>query len=111
TTYNTGKSAVSTLGGAISDRRREAAYKKEMKSYQKSVKEEDSLLRQIEKEKEKHRKKRLSDKTDVKVPKIMQSHNQPDNDEKSDRSEEHTSELQSRFDRVCRLLLETKEHE
>lgn len=84
TTYNTGKSAVSTLGGAISDRRREAAYKKEMKSYQKSVKEEDSLLRQFEKEKEKHRKKRLSDKTDVKVPKIMQSHNQPDNDEKSD---------------------------
>src|SRR5699024_12095618 len=25
-----------------------------------------------------------------------------------DRSEEHTSELQSRFDRVCRLLLEKK---
>src|SRR5699024_493989 len=50
----------------------------------KSVKEEDSLLRQFEKEKEKHRKKRLSDKTDVKVPKIMQSHNQRDNDEKSD---------------------------
>src|SRR5699024_11436709 len=27
---------------------------------------------------------------------------------KEDRSEEHTSELQSRFDLVCRLLLETK---
>src|SRR5699024_11781134 len=27
---------------------------------------------------------------------------------KSDRSEEHTSELQSRFDLVCRLLLEKK---
>src|SRR5699024_12621866 len=26
------------------------------------------------------------------------------------RSEEHTSELQSRFDLVCRLLLETKKH-
>src|SRR5699024_12808841 len=26
------------------------------------------------------------------------------------RSEEHTSELQSRFDLVCRLLLETKNH-
>ena len=26
----------------------------------------------------------------------------------SDRSEEHTSELQSRFDLVCRLLLEKK---
>src|SRR5437868_11059754 len=28
--------------------------------------------------------------------------------EKSERSEEHTSELQSRFDLVCRLLLEKK---
>src|SRR5699024_12290085 len=27
-----------------------------------------------------------------------------------DRSEEHTSELQSRFDLVCRLLLEKKKH-
>ena len=83
-TYNTGKSAVSTVGGAISDRRRTTAYKKEMKSYRKSVKEEDSLLRQFEKEKEKHRRKRLSDSAAIKVPKIMQSHSQPDNDEKSD---------------------------
>src|SRR5207249_10001404 len=30
----------------------------------------------------------------------------PDGDEISVRSEEHTSELQSRFDLVCRLLLE-----
>src|SRR5699024_12178133 len=29
-------------------------------------------------------------------------------DERSPRSEEHTSELQSRFDLVCRLLLEKK---
>src|SRR5438067_11670792 len=29
-------------------------------------------------------------------------------DELGDRSEEHTSELQSRFDLVCRLLLEKK---
>src|SRR5699024_11469472 len=28
----------------------------------------------------------------------------------ADRSEEHTSELQSRFDLVCRLLLEKKKH-
>src|SRR5207249_6258166 len=28
-----------------------------------------------------------------------------------DRSEEHTSELQSRFDLVCRLLLEKKNHQ
>src|SRR5699024_12112811 len=30
------------------------------------------------------------------------------NNRPSDRSEEHTSELQSRFDLVCRLLLEKK---
>src|SRR5699024_12641999 len=30
--------------------------------------------------------------------------------EASTRSEEHTSELQSRFDLVCRLLLEKKKH-
>src|SRR5207249_10248608 len=29
----------------------------------------------------------------------------------SERSEEHTSELQSRFDLVCRLLLEKKKHQ
>src|SRR5699024_12076501 len=33
---------------------------------------------------------------------ILQDHHQ--------RSEEHTSELQSRFDLVCRLLLEKKKH-
>src|SRR5207249_10190225 len=31
--------------------------------------------------------------------------------ERDDRSEEHTSELQSRFDLVCRLLLEKKKKE
>src|SRR5699024_12780820 len=31
-------------------------------------------------------------------------------DNKNDRSEEHTSELQSRFDIVCRLLLEKKKY-
>src|SRR5438067_9921778 len=30
---------------------------------------------------------------------------------RADRSEEHTSELQSRFDLVCRLLLEKKKNE
>src|SRR5437868_8397440 len=29
----------------------------------------------------------------------------------AERSEEHTSELQSRFDLVCRLLLEKKKHD
>src|SRR5207249_8771020 len=32
-------------------------------------------------------------------------------DEDADRSEEHTSELQSRFDLVCRLLLEKKKND
>src|SRR5699024_11300285 len=32
----------------------------------------------------------------------------PDEDAEAARSEEHTSELQSRFDLVCRLLLEKK---
>src|SRR5437868_8635977 len=32
------------------------------------------------------------------------------NDLEAARSEEHTSELQSRFDLVCRLLLEKKKH-
>src|SRR5699024_11983532 len=31
-------------------------------------------------------------------------------DRLAERSEEHTSELQSRFDLVCRLLLEKKKH-
>src|SRR5437868_15533507 len=35
-------------------------------------------------------------------------HEQADFDALVDRSEEHTSELQSRFDLVCRLLLEKK---
>src|SRR5207249_6952576 len=33
-----------------------------------------------------------------------------DGDQKVSRSEEHTSELQSRFDLVCRLLLEKQRH-
>src|SRR5699024_12067580 len=32
------------------------------------------------------------------------------NNKKNMRSEEHTSELQSRFDPVCRLMLEKKQH-
>src|SRR5699024_12535453 len=44
------------------------------------------------------------------VPKATRSHNRtPDSRSSSPaRSEEHTSELQSRFDLVCRLLLEKK---
>src|SRR5205809_5814341 len=38
----------------------------------------------------------------------IQCHSQEDGTFKSDRSEEHTSELQSRLHLVCRLLLEKK---
>src|SRR5699024_4040647 len=56
------------------------------------------------------------EKGDVKVQffAIFIAPNIPDNEkwqhalEQVDRSEEHTSELQSRFDLVCRLLLEKK---
>src|SRR5699024_11496763 len=40
-------------------------------------------------------------------PRCDQNRSQP---EPAGRSEEHTSELQSRFDLVCRLLLEKKKH-
>src|SRR2546428_12271535 len=40
-----------------------------------------------------------------------QQSNRMDNRELSKRSEEHTSELQSRSDLVCRLLLEKKKNE
>src|SRR5699024_455109 len=40
--------------------------------------------------------------------KLVYNPSHPDADENGNRSEEHTSELQSRFDLVCRLLLEKK---
>src|SRR5699024_12723345 len=41
---------------------------------------------------------------------VMISHDRYFLDKTTNRSEEHTSELQSRFDLVCRLLLEKKNH-
>src|SRR5699024_11466758 len=38
------------------------------------------------------------------IPEIIQAVNYPKEDNSGIRSEEHTSELQSRFDLVCRLL-------
>src|SRR5438067_9437715 len=38
----------------------------------------------------------------------LRDHSRPQGPERDTRSEEHTSELQSRFDLVCRLLLEKK---
>src|SRR5699024_12107122 len=41
---------------------------------------------------------------------LGQARTEPGRDWRNWRSEEHTSELQSRFDLVCRLLLEKKKH-
>jgi len=82
--YQTSKSAVDTVGSKISDKRQERTYKKDMQSYQRSIKKEDKLLEQFEKDKEKHREKRLeSERMDKpKVPKIMQSDPGMSNEEK-----------------------------
>ncbi|MCD2138923.1 hypothetical protein [Salinicoccus halitifaciens] len=84
TIYHTGKSAADTVGSKISDKKQERAYQKDIKSYQQSVKKEDKLLVQFEKDKEKHRKKRLQGNftKDTIVPKIMQSGNEMSNDDK-----------------------------
>src|SRR5699024_11948601 len=44
----------------------------------------------------------------VRAPHLTSSRRAPDSSTPARRSEEHTSELQSRFDLVCRLLLEKK---
>lgn len=75
TIYQTGKSAAGTVGSKISDKKHERAYHKDIKSYQRSIKKEDKLLAQFEKDKEKHRRKRMQQdlSKDTVVPKIMQS--------------------------------------
>lgn len=82
--YQTSRSAVDTVGSKISDKRQERSYKKDMQSYQRSIKKEDKLTEQFEKDKEKHRRKRLeSEHMDKpKVPKIMQSNTGLSNEEK-----------------------------
>lgn len=82
--YQTSKSAVGTVGSKINDKRQERSYKKDMQSYQRSIRKEDKLLEQFEKDKNKHREKRLeSEQTDKpKVPKIMQSNPGMSNEEK-----------------------------
>ena len=80
--YQTSKSAVDTVGSKISDKRQERSYKKDMQSYQRSIKKEDKLLEQFEKDKDKHREKRLESEQSEKpkVPKIMQSQSMSNED-------------------------------
>lgn len=82
--YQTSKAAVDTVGSKISDKREARSYKKDMQSYQRSIRKEDKLLEQFEKDKEKHRAKRLENETSdkPKVPKIMQSNPAMSNEEK-----------------------------
>lgn len=84
TIYHTGKSAADTVGSKISDKKQERAYQKDIKSYQRSIKKEDKLLVQFEKDKEKHRQKRLQGNftKDTVVPKIMQSDSEMSNEDK-----------------------------
>ncbi len=84
TIYHTGKSAANTVGSKISDKRQERAYTKDIKSYQRSIKKEDKLLAQFEKDKEKHRRKRMKEglSKETVVPKIMQSDPGMSNEEK-----------------------------
>lgn len=84
TIYHTGKSAADTVGSKISDKKQERAYQKDIKSYQRSIKKEDKLLAQFEKDKEKHRRKRLQENLgkDTIVPKIMQSSPEMSNEDK-----------------------------
>lgn len=72
--YTTGREAAGTVGSKISETRHDRAYKKDIKSYQKSLEKEDKLHSKFEKEKEKHRKERLNKQhKKTSVPKIMQS--------------------------------------
>lgn len=85
-TYQTGRSAISKVGDAVADRRTEHTYKKEQKQYQKSLQQEESLLKQFEKDKEKHRKQRLKEQAQsaIPVPRIMQSGSETsDNEDRS----------------------------
>lgn len=83
-TFHTGKSAAQTVSSKVSDKRHERAYKKDIKTYQDSIKQEQSLSKQFEKEKKKHRAKRLKEESGIKIPEIMLSHSEPDNKEKTD---------------------------
>ena len=51
-----------------------------------------------------------SDDQAAKIREIIGAEFKVEGDLRSERSEEHTSELQSRFDLVCRLLLEKKKY-
>src|SRR5699024_12232638 len=71
---------------------------------------ENVFTRQVERKQEHERVISRNQGTQRTDEKLYQSSHERGNGERSHRSEEHTSELQSRFDLVCRLLLEKKKN-
>ena len=76
--YKSTKNTAQTIGTKVSNTLEERSYNKEVKSYQKSLDQEESLEKRFEKDKEAHKAKRMADKDNKArsgfVPKIFQSH-------------------------------------
>ena len=78
--YETTKNTAQTIGTKVSDTLEERSYNKEVKNYQKSLEQEESLEKRFEKDKAAHKEKRKADSSDKNrssfVPKIFQSHSE-----------------------------------
>lgn len=76
--YESTKNTAQTIGTKVSNTLEERSYNKELKSYQKSLDQEESLEKRFEKDKEAHKEKRRADNDDKGrssfVPKIFKSH-------------------------------------
>lgn len=76
--YKSTKNTAQTIGTKVSNTLEERSYNKEIKNYQKSLDQEESLEKRFEKDKEAHKAKRLSDSDNKSrssfVPKIFKSH-------------------------------------
>ncbi len=77
--YESTKNTAQTIGTKMSNTLEERSYNKEVKSYQKSLNQEDSLEKRFEKDKEAHKENRRTENDDNGrsfVPKIFKSHNE-----------------------------------
>ncbi|MGO1923320.1 MAG: hypothetical protein ACTH14_05755 [Jeotgalicoccus sp.] len=77
--YESTKNTAQTIGTKMSNTLEERSYNKEVKSYQKSLNQEESLEKRFEKDKEAHRENRHTENNDKGrsfVPKIFKSHNE-----------------------------------
>lgn len=86
--YETTKNTAQTIGTKVSDTLEERSYNKEVKNYQKSLEQEESLEKRFEKDKAAHKEKRKADSSDKNrssfVPKIFQSHSEKSADDIKD---------------------------